>query len=404
MREILGLVAAVALAASGISYFRYQRHVESANAGGQQYVVVDETIWQHARPDLEDLRLYAGVKEIPYVLETERGSSETEEQQVRVLQPGQVGGKTQFLLDMSGVPEYERVELKLNTKNFVAHALVEGQDAPHPREWAVLGTTTLYDLSDEHLGRNCTLQITRPTTYKYLRVTIDSSVTPKDVQQGTARISRAQEALWRSIASSPSISQKQKDTLLSFDVPKDVPAERLILEIDPAQGNFLRQVEVRSEAGQWYGSAEIRRIHLMRRGQRIDMERNAVDIHGTLHEALRVVIHNGDDPPLKIAGALLQQYERRIYFDSTALTTTPTLFYGDDKLIAPVYDYAKLFQKDARATQGRLGPEEANRAYTGRPDERPWSERHPGILWAAIIAAVLVLGIIALRSLRTASA
>jgi len=67
-----------------------------------------------------------------------------------------------------------------------------------------------------------------------------------------------------------------------------------------------------------------------------------------------------------------------------------------------VYDYAKLFQRDSSATQAALGNEESNAAYTGRPDERPWSERHPAILWTAILAAVLVLGALALKSIRKA--
>ena len=54
-----------------------------------------------------------------------------------------------------------------------------------------------------------------------------------------------------------------------------------------------------------------------------------------------------------------------------------TLYYSDKKLGGPVHDYAKLFQKDAGASQAALGDEEMNSAYTGRPDDRPWSERHP---------------------------
>jgi hypothetical protein len=50
-----------------------------------------------------------------------------------------------------------------------------------------------------------------------------------------------------------------------------------------------------------------------------------------------------------------------------------------------------------------LGSEEANTSYSGRPDDRPWSERHPAVLWAAIIAAVLILGGIAMRSMKTAT-
>ena len=55
------------------------------------------------------------------------------------------------------------------------------------------------------------------------------------------------------------------------------------------------------------------------------------------------------------------------------------------------------------ADQVALNAEEANSAYSGRPDSRPWSERHPAVLWTAIVAAVLILGAVAVRSLKTAS-
>src|SRR6266446_4635459 len=173
MKITLGLLAALLTTSSAISYFHYQRQLQPLNSSGQHYIVVDETVWQHARPDLSDLRIYLADKEIPYRLTIEQGSSETDQKQCRVLQPGTVGGKTQFLLDMSGGPEYDRIQLKLGTKNFVAHARVEGQDDPHGAKWATLGTTTLYDLSEERLGHNYTLQIPL-TTFKTLRVTVDS--------------------------------------------------------------------------------------------------------------------------------------------------------------------------------------------------------------------------------------
>src|SRR5207253_276431 len=100
--------------------------------------------------------------------------------------------------------------------------------------------------------------------------------------------------------------------------------------------------------------------------------------------------YNGDDPPLKLKGALLQHHERRVYFDSPR-SGPLVLYYGDEKLESPVYDYAKLFQQEKSAATAPLGGEEANAAYAGRPDERPWSERHPAVLWIAIVGAVLIL-------------
>jgi hypothetical protein len=355
-------------------------------------------MWQHARPDLSDLRLYSAEKEVPYSLQIESGSSETEQKEFRVLQPATVAGKTQFLLDVSGVAEYDRVELELATKNYVAHARVQGQDDPHGGSWAALGTTTLYDLSDEKLGHNSTLQIPL-STYKYLRVTIDGSVKPYDVHSGTAGITRASKAVWRTISGSPHQAQLAKDTVVTFSVPENVPIERIIFEIDPAQGNFQREIGFQGDQDQYLGSGEISRVHIQRSGQKIDVEKTALEVGAAGQRTLKAIIHNGDDQPLKITGANLQQYERRIYFDSLP-GEEYTLYYSDKKLGGPVHDYAKLFQKDAGASQAALGDEEMNAAYTGRPDDRPWSERHPAVLWAAIVTAVLILGAIALKSMR----
>jgi Protein of unknown function (DUF3999) len=398
MRPTFGLLGVLLVAGPSLTYFHFQRQLQTVNSAGQHYAVVDETIWQHARPDLDDLRLYSAGKEIPYKLTIERGNSETEQKQCPVLQPGTVGGETQFLLDISSVPEYDRIVMQLATRNFIAHARVEGQDDQHGSKWAILGTTTLYDLSDEKLGRNSTLQIPE-TIYKFLRVTVDRAVKPSEVESATAGITRAQQAVWRDISSEPKQSPQGKETVLTFSVPPNVPVERVTLSIDPAQQNFLRAMEIQDDKGTSYGSGEISRVHMKRNGQKIDTEQTSLDLRGNPRGALKAIIHNGDDAPLEITGARLQQYERRIYFDSDS-GNQPRLYYGDDKLESPVFDYAKLFRKDANAVEVPLGAEEANPAYTGRPDDRPWSERHPMVLWIAIIAAVLILGGIALRSMK----
>lgn len=401
MRTTWGLLVVLVVTSPAIFYFKYQRQIGTASASGQHYAVVDETVWQHALPNLDDLRLYAAGKEIPYARRTMWGSRETEQKTVRLLQPGTLSGKTQFLLDMSGVPEYDRITLTLSTKNYVAHARVEGQDDSHGTQWANLGTTTLFDLSEERLGHNSTLQIP-VSTYKYLRVTVDGLVKPSDIQSVTAGIERAQEAVWRDLNSELKRTQEGNDTVLTFAVPENVPVERVMLAVDPAQGNFQRAIEMQSNKGSTTAVGEISRIHMQRSGGKIDVDQTWLSLSATSLGQLRVVIHNGDDAPLRITRARLQQYERRIYFDCDAGASLG-LYYGDQKLNAPVYDYAKLFQSDVSAGQVQMGAEEANTGYTGRPDDRPWSERHPAVLWAAILAAVAILGGIAVRSIKTAT-
>ncbi len=400
MSKISSAALAIILAVSASPvYFKYRRQVQSTNSAGQHYIVVDEALWRHARPDLNDLRMYAAENEIPYKMTVEMGGSETEQKQFRVLQPASIGGQTQFLLDMSGVDEYDRIHLTLATKNFVAHARVEGQDDPHGTKWALLGTTTLYDLSDEKLGSNSTLQIPL-SAFKFLRVTLDSAVKPSDVKNGTAGATRAQKAVWREVAATPSLQQHEKETVISFDVPANTPVERLMLDIDPTQSNFCRQIQIRNDKDEPYASDQISRIHMLRNGQKVDVERTSIELCGNCRRILKAVIQNGDDPPLKITGAHLLQWERRIYFDSDAGEQT-WIYYGDEKLAAPEYDYAKLFQKDAAVQAVVLDPEVNNAAYIPRPDDRPWSDQHPALLWIAILAAVIILGTVAVRSLKT---
>jgi hypothetical protein len=305
--------------------------------------------------------------------------------------------------------------LKLATKNFVAHARVEGQEDLHGKDWALLGESILYDLSKENLGGNSVLRLPL-STYKYLRVTIDGPVKPADIVGASSEFRQEQKAVWRDVGGAPTLAEMPmsaarndssrrngKATVLTFAVPENVPVNRVTLDIDPAQPNFRRSVQVTDDKDDYIGSGEIDRVHMVRSGQKIDTDDYDVSISAVGHKTIKVIIDNGDDPPLKIKSARLQQLEHRLYFDAPA-SGALTLYYGDEKLDPPVYDYAKLFLLAKDAAPAQLGAEQANAAYTGRPDERPWTERHPAVLWIAIVAAVLVLGAIALRSMKSAVA
>jgi hypothetical protein len=412
--KIAAVLLAMVLSGPAIPYFKYQRLVQ-AEPNGQRFLAVDEQIWKNTRPDLGDLRLYSGQQEVPYALMVERGSRESDSRDVSVLQQSVIGGKTQFLIDMTGVAEYDHIDLKLAAKNFVAHARVEGQEDLHGNSWALLGESILYDLSKENLGGNSVLRLPL-STYKYLRVTIDGPVKPDDILGASSEFRQDQKAVWRDVSGAPEVAEMPastahsdssrrsgKATVLTFAVPEKVPVDRVTLEIDPTQPNFRRPVQITSDKDDYVGSGEIDRVHMVRSGQKIDSDNYDVNFSAVGHKTIKVIIDNGDDPQLKIKSARLQQLEHRLYFDAPA-SGPLTLYYGDEKLDPPVYDYAKLFLLAKDAAPAQLGAEQANAAYTGRPDERPWTEKHPAVLWIAIVAAVLILGAIALRSMKTAVA
>jgi len=399
MKLALKFLALAIVTGPAIAYFLYSRPVH-VTGSGQHYIVVDEVLWDHSGSGLDDLRLYDAQKEVPIVQEIERGSSETVQKDVRVLEPGTIGGKTQWILDMEGQAEYDRVELKIAAQNFVVKAEVEGQDDLHGSKWVSLNKTVLYDLSEDRLGGNRTLRLP-VTTYRYLRVTCEGQIKPQEITGASASVRREEKEIWRTVGGEPSRTQEGKDQVFTFVLPHHMPVERIEFSVDAAPPNFLRTVDVLGNNDERLGAGEISRIHTVRHGQKIDVDDSSISVSAAGATRLKVTVRNGDDQPLSIKNVRLLQYERRLYFNAPAGASLD-LYYGDEKLRAPVYDYTRLFQKEPGASQAEMGLERQNGAYTGRPDERPWSEQHPMVLWIAIILAVVLLGGVAIRSMRTA--
>jgi hypothetical protein len=146
---------------------------------------------------------------------------------------------------------------------------------------------------------------------------------------------------------------------------------------------------------------EISRIRMKSGGREVVTEDLALNFCSTRERQILIDIDNGDNTPLKVEKAEPQSLERRIYFDPAGKTVK--LYYGDEKLSAPVYDYARFFHKEADAMSAVMGVENQNPDYTGRPDERPWSERHKWVLWGAMLLAVVVLALLALKGFASAT-
>jgi hypothetical protein len=159
-------------------------------------------------------------------------------------------------------------------------------------------------------------------------------------------------------------------------------------------------VSIENGNGQQLAAGDITRVRITRGGTSVTSEELAVGTLEKPEQRFKVTVHNADNPPLNITSVQPLSIERRVYFDPAARTTVK-LYYGDSKLAAPVYDYTKFFQADPAAAQAELGLGMYNAAYTGRPDDRPWSERHKALLWIAMVLAVVVLAVLALRGFKS---
>jgi hypothetical protein len=156
-------------------------------------------------------------------------------------------------------------------------------------------------------------------------------------------------------------------------------------------------------------NGDILRVHRLERGHQIDEERLTIDPPYGSYLGLNtesdwtIEIDNGDDAPIQLTQVRLEMLERGFCFAPMA-GATYVLMYGDPELPQPRYDYSILFAEQPDAVRASLGPEQGNPSYEARPDARPFTERHPALLWIALILVIAVLGAIALRSMKRVQA
>lgn len=383
---------------ASMAYFARARSVSISAPHRQNYLVIDADVWKYARADLSDVRLYDGSALVPHAIATRSGGASSQEVAAKILNLGSSGGHTEFDLEISGANEYDRVRLELNARNFINNARVEGRHTLHDRSGTDLGSTTLYDFSDESLGANLVLKFST-ASFPYLHIRLDPSLPPREVTGAFVSHVAESQAAWSpagTCAMSPGPAQQ---TTFSCSVLPGVPVERVAFTLPEGSVNFNRTVRVSADNGEFARGA-ISRVRMNRGGRTVVSESLSLDLDSQPHRKITVAIENGDDLALPVDEVQLLSFERRVYFDPHGQSGL-RLYYGDPKLQAASYDYQKLFQELPDAALAQLGPADANRQFTGRPDDRPWSERHSGLLWAAMLMAVVVLGTLALRGLKS---
>ncbi len=405
-------------------FLRYQRTIALPMGAGQACVAIDPQIFPNAAPSLKDLRLYQASagrqgREIPYAI-TLSEPAQPDSEPARVLNLGLRGHTIVFDLEMPARP-YTEATLDLAGKDFLATAIVSGATQLDASNSTRLGEFTLFDLTSQRLSRNTTLHL-QESSFPYLHIELTASpapgnrtfaATPQMVEGATIPPSREAQTIYTTAAQTTAITQRGRQSIAAFALPERVPIERVSFSLDPNfKSNFSRDVHISDRPeGTPPSAAEtiagtILRVRLTQAGREIDQEQ--LSIPATLGSNLQspataeVAVENGDDTPLPLTAVKLEMRERKLCFN--APTDKPlTLFYGDPALTAPQYDYARLFSAAGPIHTSQLGPQQMNPAYRPRPDSRPITERHPDLLWIALLAVVCSLAIVALHSSKKLS-
>ncbi len=414
MRLGAGLLLFTLIAASPeIRYFRYERPVQNIpQQTGQTCLALDAGVFAHASPQLADLRLYHGSTETPYVIR-QSAPVEGAEKPIALLNVGVRNGQTVFDAELPDI-HYSNLQLDVVAHDFIATVTVSGSREKGSSSATKLGAYTIFDLTRQKLGRSTVLHLPE-SDLPYLHFRITGPLSPENITGLSVERLPPTQPVYITVADSAQVTQKGHTSILEFTVPAHVPVDRIAFKPGAAPALFSRDITISVSAAApspesngaapaqpVVSSGSLLRVHSEQNGHRIDEERLTIDAPSVDFDTAAkwtVTIDNGDDAPINIASVQLQMLERTLCFDAAA-NTGYTLFYGDSALIAPRYDYATLFTPQAHAMQATSGPEQQNPTYQPRPDERPFTEKHPALLWVALIAVIALLGIIALRSAK----
>jgi hypothetical protein len=394
-------------------YFRYARAIErSAPEGRQTCVAVDPAIFPHAAPQLADLRLYRDATETPYAIQMSEPTPQNS-RHVPLLNLGETKGHTVFDAAMPA-GTYGDLELGIDGRDFLAAVTVTGRQMEAAGPAARLGSFTIFDLTRQKLGRSTVLHLP-VSDFRYLHFQIDGNVKPSSVKGLAVPGNAGSEPKYIAVSATSTIRQQGPQTVIEFTLAAHTPVDRIAFVPGAQPANFSRDVEVRvfTDVGKraesyelvqtWSSSGNLLRVHRVENGHAINEEHLSVPAPSGLTDEptrWRIAIENGDDTPLDLKSVRTEMVRRDLCFDAAA-GATYRLLYGDEAVSAPRYDYASLFKLQNDSAQASLGPEAPNPTYEPRPDSRPFTDRHPILLWVALGAVVLLLGAITLRTAKS---
>jgi len=414
-KTAFALLLAVAAASPEIRYFRYERALQNLpQQSGQACFVVDQGIFAHAAPQLADLRLYRDTTETPYAVHFS-APVQTAQDSVAPLNLGMRGGQIAFDADLREAlheTKYSDIQLSVSAVNFIATVTVSGSHEQAGNDVTKLGSYTIFDLTNQKLGRSTVLHLPE-SDFPYLHFQIAGPISPENIAGLIVERMPVMQPRYMTVAESSQITQKDHSSVLEFTIQAHVPVDRLVFTPGSEPVNFSRSVRIsvaqlsqsttkNADEPELTSSGNLLRVHSALNGHKIDEERLAVDVpwrDADTPSKWTITVDNGDDAPLQLRSVQLQMLERTFCFES-ASNTSYTLFYGDPALLSPRYDYAALFAPRPDAAQLTVGPEQPNPAFQPRPDNRPLTERHPALLWIALVVVIALLGAIALRSAR----
>ena len=407
------LAAFVALADTPLpaawKHWHYSRAIELPATDVTQLVSVAAPldIYPHAIPWLADVRVIDDRgAEVPYVSFRSEGTSNTASLPTTLRENSFTAGQfTQLVVDVGAhAPFHNAVRIQTTAPDFIEWVQVEASDDAHMWRMVQERAPIFRFRKNAHEGTQVVHY--SENNAQYLRVRIldgDAKFTVfgADVLH---EVVEPAERVPMEIILSPDAKQPAGSSVWSADVGASAELGMEVRFEVTSPAEFIRSVKisVSGDGKDWFGVGG-GEIYRYRRGD-AQLEQLSVMVpHGAPQvHYLRVEIVNGNDAPLAGGAPKLYVTPQHLVFEWQP-GRSYSVIYGQERAEAAQYDLGRRLdaKQMAAAVAGQVGPELVNADWV---DPRPWTETHDIFLWVVMLAAVMMLGYAAVRSLRKSAA
>jgi hypothetical protein len=381
-------------------HWRYAAPVEAAPIDQPRLVsvIVPNDVTVECAPGWADLRVIDETgREVPYLLDARHPREGRDWREARLLDTGVVPGQySQVVLDLgAGPPVHNAVDVGLGGRDDVQAGLqIELSD--DGQTWRAVGDRVpVFRLREA--GRGERTDATYPASRsRYVRLRLFGGGAPVDIASARVAYESPTPAdripAGVALAPAPADAESRESRWVSARAARTPVSE---VRFETAAPQLARRVvvEVAQQRDRWRPVASGDILRSAASAERpLSLEFPEAAGHW------RVTVLNGSDPPIADLTPVLYTTVRRVVFLQEP-DREYRLLYGHARPAAPRYDFARLTKPEAieAAVPARLAPAGVNGGWV---DATPWTERHPALVWAAVAIAVLLVGVLAIRTLR----
>ncbi|MBU0594612.1 MAG: DUF3999 domain-containing protein [Gammaproteobacteria bacterium] len=355
-----------------------------------------------AQPNLADLRLVDhNDREIPYLLHAQHEQCQRSWRSVPLLDTGFTPGQySQAVIDSgSEGASHNAVEITTERKDFFTWTEISASD--DRVNWRIVREKAPFyrvESTRQNDGTILNYPLTR-SRWLRLRFLQGESALQATSARITHEIRTEAERIPLAAAFDSVVPHTEHESTLQTDLERMLPPVSGF-RFESSQQEFHRAVRVSSsEDGKNWRT--MTHAHIFRHAAADDAKQRAqleLSFPETRARFWRFSILNRNDPALPGLQAQLLTTPRHVVFRPET-GQDYRLLYGNPRATPAQYELAQVSKGTQWQTApiAALGKEMSNTDYVSAA---PWSERHPWLLWVALISAVGVLGWIAINALR----